>query len=481
MKHRYYYVVVLLCYLSVSATPFFVIKNSSNNAIESVVIDLRVQSASDCLMQYHELVTKFPQFIENYVPARVPVNLIMPETIIGFGPLEDAACFIEGARTALAWFKSYENYLEARGNRMHIIEASDFLDERNLCPVKLDNVRSIPVTFDEVWFERKSDKQCCLITGGAGFIGSHLTKQLLGKGFRVIVIDSLICATGQNILDLMDNPDFLFIQHDVSIPFSITTKIDYVIHAASIPSPVDYYKMPIETMRVGILGTLNTVYLAFEHHARYLFLSTSEVYGDPEVHPQVETYSGNVDCRSARAPYDQSKRGAETLIKLFIQKYPLDVRIARIFNTYGPGMRLRDGRIITNFTAALLDNKPMIIYGDGTQTRSLCYVDDMVAGLCSLLLCNLPDSPLIERVFNLGNPQEYTVNEIAQEFECLAKRYLPYSVTIKKIENPDKADPRKRKPDITRAISILHFEPQISFKEGLEKTFTYFMKMVCNE
>ena len=283
MKHLTYHIIVLFCYSSVLATPFFMIKNGFNGAIESIIIDLRIKLPSDHLAQYHELVARLPQFIENYVPENVPVNLIVPDTITGLGPLEDAACFAEGARTVLAWLKSYENYLAVQVNQVNLISAADFSDEQNLYPIKLDDVRNIPVVFDETCFEIKSDKRCCLITGGAGFIGSHLAKRLLDNGFRVIVIDSLICATGQNIVDLMNNPDFLFIKHDVSIPFLINIKIDYVIHAASIPSPADYYKMPIETMRVGILGTLNTLNLAFEHHARYLFLSTSEVYGDPEV------------------------------------------------------------------------------------------------------------------------------------------------------------------------------------------------------
>lgn len=467
--------------------PFLIGKNKITHTIEKVVIDLRIVNSNSfrLLQQYQNIIIALPEFITKYLPSNLTFKVIVPDNLEGVGPLEKEAPFIEGARTALAWIKSFETIFKQRNNTFSIIKDSDFhetLSDYEGCEIIAH--RNILIPLDEEWSNGSSAKKCCLITGGAGFIGSHLSKKLLEKGFRVIVIDNLSCSTGQNIADLSSNPDFLFIKHDVSEPFCITTRLDYVIHAASIPSPADYYKMPLQTMAVGILGTLNVLTVSAEHNARLLFASTSEVYGDPEVHPQVESYAGNVDCMSSRAPYDQSKRGAETLIQLFVQEHPLDVRIARIFNTYGPNMRLHDGRVVTNFTAALLENTPMLIYGDGSQTRSLCYVDDMVDGLCELLFAeNLPSCTSLEtRVFNLGNPHEYTIIEIAQEFMKLGKKYLPYPASYKTIEKFDKADPRKRKPDISRAAQYLGFSPKVSFEEGIEKTFLYFMKQhSCSE
>ncbi len=438
--------------------------------IQHKVIDLRIHERHERLSKYQDIILGMPHTIEQLQPGTL-LLIIVPDDLEGVGPLEERAPFIEAARTALAWVRSYEQFFK-RNNIEYIIQ------KESACTCVLPSRRVTEKFFIESpWHD--ASKKCVVITGGAGFIGSHFTKKLLNAGYRVIVIDNLRCCTGENIKELESHPDFFFVKHDVSLPFDVAGTVDAVVHAASIPSPADYYQMPIETMAIGLSGTLHTLELAIGHQARYLFVSTSEVYGDPEVHPQVESYAGNVDCMSARSPYDQSKRGAETLIQLYCQQCPwLDVRIARVFNTYGPGMRLRDGRVITNFIAALLGNKPMLIYGDGSQTRSLCYVDDMVDGLYKLLMHDgfTQDDSLEHRVFNLGNPQEYTVNEIAQTFVGLSYRYFAREPEIKKIESPDKADPRKRKPDITRAQQVLGFNPQVPFEEGLERTFTWFWK-----
>lgn len=479
MKHLFFASIFLFSSYIFTHTPFLVRKNKISDAIENIVIDLRITEDSDLLFAYEKIVVDIREFIQNYLPTNTTFTVVVPDNLKGVGPLEKSAQFLEGARTALAWLKSFETFFAQRNNKIIIIKNSDFHEQLTEYEAYEPHIstRAAILPLDEDWDTSDARKKCCLITGGAGFIGSHLTKKLLANGFRVIVLDNLVCSTGKNIEELATNPDFLFIKHDVSEPFCISTHLDYVIHAASIPTPGDYYKLPLQTMAVGILGTLNTLNVASAHKARYLFTSTSEVYGDPEVHPQVETYAGNVDYMSCRAPYDQSKRGAETLIQVYIQEHPLDVRIARIFNTYGPNMRLQDTRVVTGFTAALLENKPMIINGDGLQTRCLCYIDDMIQGLYQLLLTeNLPASiTLQDRVFNLGNTQEFTINEIAEIFIKLAEKYLPYQATYKKIENPDKADPRKRKPDISRAQKYLGFNPTISFKEGVEKTFLYFI------
>ncbi len=229
--------------------------------------------------------------------------VIVPDDLEGVGPLDSRAPFTEGARTAIAWLKAYEPYLQKQQSRFCVIKDSEFqesLDDYDSWQPCIPD-RAICLPLDHEWSTHDTNKKCCLITGGAGFIGSHLARKLLAHNFRVIVIDNLICATGDNITDLKTNPDFLFIRHDVSEPFSISTHLDYVIHAASIPSPADYYKMPVQTMQVGILGTLNALQLAATHEAVFLFASTSEVYGDPEIHPQIESYAGNVDYTSCRA------------------------------------------------------------------------------------------------------------------------------------------------------------------------------------
>ncbi len=327
-----------------------------------------------------------------------------------------------------------------------------------------------------------------LVTGCSGLLGSMLAEKLLEKGYQVIGIDNGLCSKQSNLSKIIDNPNFYFCSHDVTKPFTIMGRLDMVLHLASIPSPALYYRMPLETLDVGILGTLYTLDIAVQKGGRYLFASTSEVYGNPEVNPQPENYWGNVDPMGIRSPYDESKRGSETLIELYHKKYDLDVRIARIFNTYGPGMRLSDGRVITSFLQSLLKDKPLIVHGSGNQTRSFAYVTDTVDGLVRLLdyddwiMKQVQDdtyyaglSQIQERVFNIGNPTEFTINELAQIVVDLGREKLGKNATIEHIDQFDATDPYLRRPDITKAQKLLNFNPTVSLTEGLTKTLDYFL------
>lgn len=306
-----------------------------------------------------------------------------------------------------------------------------------------------------------------LVTGGAGFIGSHLADLLLSYGHTVIVMDNLATGNLENLAHLRDDPRVRFIQHDITRPFSVEGPLDAVFHLASLPSPVDYLRMPIETLLVGALGTYHALELACAKGARFLLASTSEIYGDPLVHPQPETYWGNVNPIGPRAAYDESKRFSEALTMAYHRTRGLPTRIARIFNTYGPRMRQDDGRVIPNFVSQALQGLPLTVYDDGSRTRSFCYVSDMVEGLYRLLL-----SDEVEPV-NLGNPCEITILELARLVISLAE-----STSEITLVSPEDArtqdDPRVRQPDITKARTILRWEPQIGLEEGLRRTIAYF-------
>lgn len=317
-----------------------------------------------------------------------------------------------------------------------------------------------------------------LVTGGAGFIGSHLTEQLLEKGHQVIVLDNLFCCSPNNLEKVIDHKNLYFIEGDVTQPFTIAGTVTDIMHVASLPSPQFYYSYPYETLTTGLHGTKNCLELAREKNARFLFTSTSEVYGDPLINPQPEDYPGNVNPIGKRSQYDQSKRGAETLIKLYYEKYKIDVRILRIFNTYGPHMMLNDGRVITNFIQALLENKPLIINGDGTQTRSFAYGDDTVDGIIRIFESEHFDAtlPITERVFNVGNNTEFTINELAEKMNTLSQKYFDRPASIVYQEQPDKTDPKQRRPDLNRITKKVCYLPKITLDEGLEYTLQYFMQ-----
>jgi len=305
-------------------------------------------------------------------------------------------------------------------------------------------------------------KKIVVITGGAGFIGSHLCDKLIKEGYRVICLDNLITGKTENIRHLTKDRNFRFIKHNVTKHINIKEKVDYVLHLASPASPVDYLKFPIQTLKVGSLGTHNTLGLAKKKRAVFLLASTSEVYGDPLLHPQTERYWGNVNPVGIRGCYDESKRFAEALTMAYHRAHKIDTRIARIFNTYGPRMRINDGRVVPNFIYQAINNSPITIYGRGKQSRSFCYISDLIEGIYRLMLSRLNDP------INLGNPHEFTMLE-------LASLVLKMTKTKSKIvfRSLPEDDPRQRQPDISRARQVLKWEPAIELKEGLENTIEW--------
>jgi nucleoside-diphosphate-sugar epimerase len=304
-----------------------------------------------------------------------------------------------------------------------------------------------------------------LVTGGAGFIGSHLCSALLEREYSVTCVDNLVTGSARNIGSLLSHPRFTFLRHDVVQPLPDTGVLDCIFHLASPASVPDYLARPLETMAVNSEGTRAMLELARRHGARLLFTSTSEIYGDPLVHPQPETYWGNVGTLGPRACYDEAKRFGEALVMAYIRVHDLDARIVRIFNTYGPHSRPDDGRIVPNFVMQALRHEPITIYGDGSQTRSFCYVSDMVKGLLAAMF-----SPGTRgEVFNLGNPDEYTVTEFAE----LIARHVGSDAGV--IYCPLPADdPTRRCPDITKALRILNWEPIVDLETGIEHTSRWF-------
>ena len=300
-----------------------------------------------------------------------------------------------------------------------------------------------------------------LITGGAGFIGSHLCDFLIEKGFRVICMDNFITGNQKNIRHL--NKNFKFINHDVSNPIKVDDDLDYVLHFASPASPVDYQKIPIQTLKAGSFGTHNALGLTLAKKARFLLASTSEVYGDPLINPQPETYWGNVNPVGVRGCYDEAKRFAEALTMAYYRVHKLDTKIARIFNTFGPQMRKDDGRAIPNFINQALKNKPITVYGHGKQTRSFCYISDLIEGLYKLMKSDV-NSPV-----NLGNPDEHTINEFVNIIKELTKSKS--EIVFKELPIDD---PRVRHPDITKAEKELGWEPKVKIKDGLIETIEWF-------
>ncbi|HSE58497.1 MAG TPA: UDP-glucuronic acid decarboxylase family protein [Nitrospiraceae bacterium] len=331
-----------------------------------------------------------------------------------------------------------------------------------------------------------------LITGGAGFLGSHLSDMLIGKGHEVVAMDNLITGRAENIAHLMGHPRFSFIKYNVCDYLHVDGPLDAILHFASPASPQDYLEMPIATLKVGALGTHKALGLAKAKGARLLLASTSEVYGDPLVNPQPESYWGNVNPISPRGVYDEAKRFAEAITMAYHRYHGLDTRIVRIFNTYGPRMRPNDGRVVSNFIVQALQGKPLTIFGDGTQTRSFCYADDLVRGITALLLADSDKTvdqrtdrstfltksaqPLPETIHdpvNIGNPRELTVKDIAE----LVLRLTGSKSAIEYRPLPAD-DPKVRRPDIRRAKMLLGWEPQVELEDGLRKTIEYFRQVV---
>jgi dTDP-glucose 4,6-dehydratase len=307
-----------------------------------------------------------------------------------------------------------------------------------------------------------------LITGGAGFLGSHLCDRFLAEGNSVIAMDNLITGNTRNIAHLAGNRDFSFIHHDVTNYIYIKDPVDAVLHFASPASPIDYLKLPIQTLKVGALGTHNALGLALAKKARFLLASTSEIYGDPLEHPQKETYVGNVDTIGPRGVYDEAKRYAEALTMAYHRVHGVETRIVRIFNTYGPRMRLADGRVVPNFIAQALRGEPLTVYGDGSQTRSFQYMNDLIEGIYRLLNSEFSDP------VNIGNPEEMTIREFAETVNDIVGNTAGVVFKDERI----KGDPQTRQPDITRARSILGWEPRVRLREGLGHTIAYFREVV---
>jgi dTDP-glucose 4,6-dehydratase len=309
-----------------------------------------------------------------------------------------------------------------------------------------------------------------LITGAAGFLGSHLVDRFLADGHRVVGVDNFVTGTWRNLEHLEGREDFVFIEHDISTPLFLAQRIDGVLHFASPASPVDYLELPIQTLKVGSLGTHNSLGLAKAHKARFLLASTSEVYGDPQVHPQAEDYWGHVNPIGPRGVYDEAKRFAEAITMAYHRYHGLDTRIARIFNTYGPRMRPADGRVVSNFIVQALRGEAITLYGDGRQTRSFCYVEDEVEGLFRLFFSDHPNP------VNVGNPREFTIRQLADiVLEEVGSR-------SELVEQPLPADdPKVRQPDIALAREILDWEPATTLREGLKKTVPYFRNLVETE
>ncbi len=306
-----------------------------------------------------------------------------------------------------------------------------------------------------------------LITGAAGFIGSHLCDRFVNEDFEVVGMDNLITGDLKNIEHLFPKKNFVFYHHDVSKFVHVPDKLDYILHFASPASPIDYLKWPIQTLKVGSLGTHNLLGLARVKNARILVASTSEVYGDPLVHPQTEEYWGNVNPVGPRGVYDEAKRFQESITMAYHTYHGLETRIIRIFNTYGPRMRLNDGRVLPNFFYQALSGKDLTIYGDGSQTRSFCYVTDLVEGIYRLLFSDYAQP------VNMGNPDEITITQFADEIIKLT------ATTQKVIYEPlPKDDPKQRQPDITKAKSLLGWEPKVQRAEGLKITYDYFKKIM---
>jgi dTDP-glucose 4,6-dehydratase len=313
----------------------------------------------------------------------------------------------------------------------------------------------------------QSRKPTSVVTGAAGFLGSHLSDLLLARGHKVIGIDNFITGSVDNIAHLGGNPDFKFIQQDVTEFIFLNEPVHYVWHFASPASPIDYLEFPIQTLKVGSLGTHKALGLAKEKKARFLLASTSEIYGDPLVHPQTEDYWGNVNSIGPRGCYDEAKRFAEALTMAYHREHGVATRIVRIFNTYGPRMRLNDGRVVPAFISQALKNKPVTVFGEGKQTRSFCYVSDLIEGIYRLMMSDyaLP--------VNIGNPTELTVLEFAQEIiRALGSRS---KIVFKPLPQDD---PKQRKPDITKARKILKWEPKVKLADGLVNTIEYFRRKV---
>ncbi|MEK9143922.1 MAG: UDP-glucuronic acid decarboxylase family protein [Patescibacteria group bacterium] len=312
------------------------------------------------------------------------------------------------------------------------------------------------------------DRNSCLVTGGAGFIGSHLCDRLLASGYSVICVDNFLTGRKENVQEALKNSQFRLVEHDIVEPLKQLNNVSYIFHLASPASVIDYQKYPEETALVNSIGTRNLLQFARQTGAKFLFASTSEVYGDPKEHPQKETYWGNVNPVGPRACYDEAKRFGEMMTMVYKRRDGIDARIIRIFNTYGPRMRPDDGRVISNLVNQAIKGEPMTVYGDGNQTRSFCFVSDLVEGIMGAMFKNRTNGEII----NLGNPEEYRMIDLAGKIKAMTG--AASEIVFKELP-PD--DPRERKPDITRAKTLLGWKPNVPLDVGLEKTIAYYRSL----
>jgi len=301
-----------------------------------------------------------------------------------------------------------------------------------------------------------------LITGGAGFVGSHLVERFISKNYNVTVIDNLLTGSKKNLEPFLENENFTFIDFDVQNHIEVTQDLDYVLHLASAASPKAYTQHPINTLKAGSIGTINTLGLAKAKSSKYLLTSTSEIYGDPQISPQPETYWGNVNPNGVRSMYDEAKRFAEAAVASYNRIYNLDTRTVRLFNTYGPKMKINDGRVVTNFISQAIKGEDITIYGNGNQTRSFCFIDDTVLGIIKAMESDSSE------VFNIGNPNEITILQLAEKVKSLTNS----KSAIKFVQLPED-DPMQRKPDITKANKKLNWFPEVSLEDGLLKTIEW--------
>lgn len=511
-----YILLIFLCIYASIAQGFFY-RCLHNGKIKALIcVYPQDQQNSQLYWDYFfEASLEVPLLLKYARDLNVPVIIISPEELHGFSPLDDKAPLIEGARVAIAWASAYFRafQLDVRillysgdsslsndlilklsliGLQYPIEDSKkieDALKNRILSLKSIDGTlepgyvleKHIIMSSHKSYHQIKSSltgthKKNVLITGAAGFIGSHLTHALLERGWHVIGLDTFACSSAYNIKSFKDHPNFEFFSIDVTEPYEINCPIDIIIHLASIPSPFNYYRLPVETLATGLQATKNALDVALSKGACFIFNSSSEVYGDTAQTPQQESYPGYVIPWGMRSQYDESKRGGETICKWYFEKHGLDIIIPRIFNTYGPRMSIKDGRVITNFIGAILNKEPIIIHGSGNQTRSFAYISDTISALLKLIDADLSKATTIpERVFNIGNEQEFSINDIAKKINLLAQECIGYQVSIEHIVHPDPTDPKIRRPDLTR-IKSLGYEPCISLDDGLEDTFLYFLK-----
>lgn len=476
--------------------------------------EYNLSNAWEC---YHQTVFDFPKVFELANKKKLPILLLVPENYSNISPVDSEAPWIESARVALTYASVFYRFKNLNVKVLLIPndQINNFFNKdlfvklllkkrKDLLPNPISkiifNLKNLNIlnsknnlkkysfsTYSSKFIDKKIEivnhylpidkAKRILVSGAAGFIGSHYVKYLLKKGHQVIALDSLYCGNMKNLSDIKNDNNFYFKQFDISKKFDIPGQIDYIVHLASVPSPEFYYKAPFKTLDSGLAGIKNMLDLAVRKKSKFIFTSTSEVYGDPHISCQHEKYAGNVNPMGMRCQYDESKRGAETLAKLYFDKFGLDIRIARVFNTFGPNMSLSDGRVVTNFCKAILENQPMKIYGDGLQTRSFAFISDTLDGLIKLTFSNKVNNlkTIQKRIFNIGNNKEITIKDLAQIFNSISKDTLDKTVDIEFIPNIDQTDPKQRKPNLKRAYKYLNYKPKINIELGLKETLLYFL------